>query len=157
MATCRSTVDLPAMLGPVSRHRRRRASSVILLGTKLAAPIMASTTGWRPSSMKMVGTAVQFGTAPAVAAPHLGKALPVVQMGDDVRHVQDALPLLGHEGAQILIELIFQRLAFFGSGKESFFQLLEGGRGEAFGIGQGLAADEMFRHPGPLCAALLNS
>ena len=53
MATCRSTVDLPAMLGPVSRHRRRRASSVILLGTKLAAPIMASTTGWRPSSMKM--------------------------------------------------------------------------------------------------------
>jgi len=45
-----------------------------------------------------VGTAVQLGTAPAVTAPHLGKALPVVQMGDDVRHVQDALPLLGHEG-----------------------------------------------------------
>ena len=47
---------------------------------------------------------------------------------------------------QILEHFVFQTLTLVRGGKQLFFQFLELHGGEAFRIGQGLAADEMFRH-----------
>ena len=61
MAVWRSTVDLPAMLGPVSRQSLRLSSRVKELGTKFERPRLSSTTGWRPSWMRITGSWTSFG------------------------------------------------------------------------------------------------
>ena len=60
----RRKVDLPAMFGPVSSHRRRSVPSSQSLGTK-PAPFWrasaASTTGWRPPSTVNAASSVSVG------------------------------------------------------------------------------------------------
>ena len=48
--TCRSSVDLPAMLGPVSTITRSLSSSRTSLGMKASRAIIRSTTGCRLAS-----------------------------------------------------------------------------------------------------------
>ena len=51
--TWRSSVDFPAMLGPVRRITRPASSSVTSLGINASRGIIRSTTGWRlPSSRR---------------------------------------------------------------------------------------------------------
>ena len=53
-ATCRMYVDLPAMLGPVMITIRSSVEfNVTLLGTKISLSRSRSTTGWRPSRIRI--------------------------------------------------------------------------------------------------------
>src|SRR6266513_3029030 len=61
--TWRSSVDLPAMLGPVSRMTRPASSSVTSLGMNASRAIMRSTTGWRLPSSASVKSSVMSGRA----------------------------------------------------------------------------------------------
>ena len=99
-----------------------------------------------PVADLQIGAVVQHGAAPAVTSAGVGEALPVVQMGQHVRHEHKALALGRHQRTQLLKQGVFQRLAAVGGGKDVFFQRLEFGRGEAFGIGQRLPPDEVLRH-----------
>ena len=60
-AAWRMYVDLPAMLGPVSRMMRDSGPRWTSLGTYIPASRVSSTTGWRPSLMTISSPVFTWG------------------------------------------------------------------------------------------------
>ena len=138
------SVDLPAMLGPVTSHRRSpSASRWTSLGTKRPAAASSSTTGCRPSSMSMEEPASTSGRDVVVAVRHLGERGVDVPLGESAPPAcgcaSPCLPRLAHERRE---ELVLALAVLLFGVHDAILQIVELVVGVALAAGHGLLAAE---------------
>ena len=153
-ATCRMSVDLPAMFGPVtirtcSPPESRRTS----LGTKLPPAASRSTTGWRASARSMTLPVVDLGPAIAVAVGDLGQRGQRVDRRHPPRERQQPLgrrgDLRAHRGEQLQL----QRDALLVGGQDRLLELAQLGGHEALARWRPSACGGSRRGPTPGASA----
>lgn len=87
----------------------------------------------------------QNGSGPVVPRRGFGEGLPVVELGQNIGHEQNARSGFGQNAAQVLEQPVLKAFALVGGRKQLFFEFLELRGGESFGIDKRLATDEMLR------------